>query len=469
MIKDNQQLFNRLHLLVDAVIVAISYTLAWYVKFATGFSNSDPSVGTLDNKTYFSVLWFLVPLYILLYYIFNMYAPKRATRRRYEIFGIFKANTVGIVILMMIFFLVEQYDISRSMLAAFYVINILLSTLTRTLIRNMLQSFRKKGYNLKYLLLIGYSTAAEEYITRINQNPQWGYVIRGILDDTVPVGTLYKGVKVVGSIDNLRYILPENQLDEVAITIALKDYERLGDIVDICEKSGVHTKFIPDYNSLVPSNPYTEDIFGLPVINIRYVPLNNAVNAFVKRASDILFALLGIILSSPVMLISALLIKFGSKGPVIFKQERIGLHNKPFTMYKFRTMEVQKSSDEEQGWTTKDDVRVTKIGKFLRKTSVDELPQLFNILVGDMSMVGPRPERPQYVDKFIEEIPRYNIKHQVRPGLTGWAQVNGYRGDTSIRKRIEYDLFYIENWSFGLDIRIMFLTIFKGFVNKNAY
>ena len=469
MIKDNQRLFNRLHLVVDAIIVAISYVLAWYVKFATGFATSDPNVGTLDNETYFSVLWFLIPLYILLYYIFNMYAPKRATRRRYEIFGIFKANTVGIVILMMILFLVEQYDISRSMLATFYVINMLLTSLVRTLIRNLLQTFRRKGYNLKYMLLIGYSTAAEEYITRINQNPQWGYVIRGILDDTVPRGTSYKGVKVVGSIDNLKYILPENKLDEVAITIALKDYEKLGDIVDICEKSGVHTKFIPDYNSLVPSNPYTEDIFGLPVINIRYVPLNNTINAFVKRASDIIFALIGIIVSSPVMLISALLIKLGSKGPVIFKQERIGLHNKPFTMYKFRTMEVQKAADEEQGWTTRNDTRVTKIGKLLRKTSIDELPQLFNILVGDMSMVGPRPERPQYVDKFIEEIPRYNIKHQVRPGLTGWAQVNGYRGDTSIRKRIEYDLFYIENWSFGLDIRIMFLTVFKGFVNKNAY
>lgn len=469
MIKDNQTLFNRLHLVVDAVVVAISYILAWYLKFATGFSDLDPSTGVLDTKTYFNCLWFLVPLYILLYYIFNMYAPKRATRRRYEFFGIFKANTVGIVLFMMILYLVEQYDVSRTMLASFYVINMLLTTLVRMMIRALLQTFRRKGYNLKYVLLVGYSTAAEEYITRINQNPQWGYVIRGILDDTVPRGTMYKGVKVVGSIDNLKYILPENKLDEIAITIALKDYETLGDIVDVCEKSGVHTKFIPDYTSLVPSNPYTEDVLGLPVINIRYVPLNNTLNKFIKRAFDVLGALLGLIITSPIMLVCAILVKATSKGPVIFKQERVGLHNKTFRMYKFRTMEVQKVTDEAQGWTTKNDPRVTKVGKFLRKTSIDELPQLINILVGEMSLVGPRPERPQFVAQFKEEIPRYMIKHQVRPGLTGWAQVNGFRGDTSIRKRIEYDLFYIENWSVSLDIRIMFLTIFKGFVNKNAY
>lgn len=184
---------------------------------------------------------------------------------------------------------------------------------------------------------------------------------------------------------------------------------------------------------------------------------------------DILGACFGIVIASPVMLVCAILVKATSEGPVIFKQERVGLHNKVFRMYKFRTMEVQKQSAEENAWTVKNDPRVTKVGKFMRKTSLDELPQLFNILMGEMSLVGPRPERPQWVDKYKEEIPRYMIKHQVRPGLTGWAQVNGYRGDTSIRKRIEYDLFYIENWSLALDIKILFMTIFKGFVNKNAY
>ena len=469
MIKDNQKVFNRLHLLVYAVVVAFSYLLAWYIKFCTTFADTEPGAGALDMGTYFSFLYFVVPEYIILYYFFNMYAPKRGTRRKYELEGILKANTVGIVLFIVVLYMIKQQHFSRFMMGAFFVINIVLTTISRTLIRNTLLYFRKKGYNLKYILLIGYSRAAEEYITRINANPQWGYVVRGILDDRIPSGTMYKGVKVVGRIENIRYILPENKLDEIAITLALKDYDHLESIVDLCEKSGVHTKFIPDYNSLVPSHPYTEDLMGLPVINIRYVPLTNTLNRVAKRAVDIIGSSLGIVISSPIMVAAALAIKFTSRGPVIFKQERVGLHNRTFKMYKFRTMEMQRPSAEESAWTVKDDPRVTGVGKFLRRTSLDELPQLFNILMGEMSLVGPRPERPQFVEKFKEEIPRYMIKHQVRPGLTGWAQINGYRGDTSIRKRIEYDLFYIENWTMSFDIKIMFLTLFKGFINKNAY
>ncbi len=469
MIKDNQKIFNRLHLVVDAIVVAISYLLAWYIKFATVIAGTEPGAGALPKETYFSFLYFLVPGYILIYYYFNMYKPKRATRRKYEIINIITSNTIGLVFFIVVLFIVKQQHFSRIMMGLFYVINILLTTAFRSVIRSLLQFFRRKGYNMKYILLIGYSRAAEEYITRINANPQWGYVIRGILDDRIPAGTTYKGIKVVGRIENIHYILPENKLDEIAITLALKDYDHLEYIVDLCEKSGVHTKFIPDYNSLVPSHPYTEDLVGLPVINIRYVPLTNTVNWVAKRIVDIVGSLLGIVISSPLMIASALAVKFTSNGPIIFKQERVGLHNKTFKMYKFRTMEMQKTSDEEKGWTVKDDPRVTKVGKVLRKTSLDELPQLFNILMGEMSLVGPRPERPQFVEKFKEEIPRYMIKHQVRPGLTGWAQINGYRGDTSIRKRVEYDLYYIENWSMAFDFKIMFLTIFKGFINKNAY
>lgn len=469
MIKDNQKVFNRLHLLVDAVVVAVSYLLAWYIKFATPFANTEPGAGALSMDVYFSALYFLVPGYVFLYYFLNMYAPKRATRRKYEIAGIIKSNTIGLTLFMVVLYLINQPHFSRVMMFIFYVINIVLTTLCRSTIRSILQFFRKKGYNLKYVLLIGYSRAAEEYITRINANPQWGYVIRGILDDRIPSGTIYKGVKVVGRIENIHYILPENKLDEIAITLALKDYDHLEYIVDLCEKSGVHTKFIPDYNSLVPSHPYTEDLMGLPVINIRYVALTNTLNWVIKRVVDIAGSFLGILVSSPVMLAAAVAVKLSSKGPVIFKQERVGLHNRNFKMYKFRTMEMQKPTAEQKGWTVKDDPRVTKVGKFLRRTSLDELPQLFNILMGEMSLVGPRPERPQFVDKFKEEIPRYMIKHQVRPGLTGWAQINGYRGDTSIRKRIEYDIFYIENWSLSFDFKIMFLTFFKGFINKNAY
>ena len=469
MIKDNQKFFNRLHVVLDAVTIAVSYMLAWYLRFASSFSNIDESVGVLPTLTYFEMLLVIVPGFLILYYNFNLYTPKRATVHKYEILNIFQANTVGLVLLMAGWYLVAQIHFSRAMMGYFYIINILLTNIGRSLIRSLLQYFREKGYNLKYILLVGYSRAAEEYINRINSNPQWGYVVRGILDDSVPRGTLYQGVKVLGKIENLFYILPQSSLDEIAITLSLKDYDNLEHIVDICEKSGVHTKFIPDYNSMFPSRPYTEDLMGLPVINIRYVPLTNTLNWIAKRVVDVIVAIIGLVVSSPVMLAAAISVGCTSKGPIIFRQERIGLHNKPFKMYKFRTMEVQKPSEEEKGWTTRDDSRVTKVGKFLRRTSIDELPQLFNILKGDMSVVGPRPERPQFVDKFKEEIPRYMVKHQVRPGLTGWAQINGYRGDTSIKRRIEYDIFYIENWTMSFDIKIMFLTIFRGFVNKNAY
>jgi Undecaprenyl-phosphate glucose phosphotransferase len=328
---------------------------------------------------------------------------------------------------------------------------------------------RTKGYNIKHVLLVGYSRAAEEYIDKIRANPEWGYEIYGILDDTVPTTAVYKGVRVIGGVDNLEPMLAANELDEVSITLSLSDYDMLESIVKLCEKSGVHTCFIPDYNSVIPSRPYFEDLDGLAVVNIRRVPLTNTGNKFIKRIIDIVGAIVAIVVFSPIMLLAAIGVKATSRGPLIFKQERVGLHNKPFKMYKFRSMEVQSEADERKGWTTKNDPRVTKIGKILRKTSIDELPQFFNVLKGDMSLIGPRPERPLFVEKFKEEIPRYMIKHQVRPGITGWAQVNGYRGDSSIKKRIEYDLYYIENWSMALDFKILFLTFFKGFVNKNAY
>ena len=472
MIKDNQQHFNRLQVVLDGVVVILSYALAWWLKFSSGFV--DREVGVLSFEFYMRALLLIVPLYLLLYYAFNLYTPKRVQGRRLEFSNIVISNTVGLLILLAGFFIGLSYseelkNFSRSMFFYFFLINIVLEEMERLWIRAFLRSIRKKGYNQKHILLVGYSKAAEQYIDRIRQNPQWGYQVRGILDDNIARGTMYKGVKVIGSIGNLAYILPENKLDEIAITLGLEEYYKLGKIVAECEKSGVHTKFIPDYGNIIPTRPYTEDLMGLPVINIRYVPLSNTFNAMVKRMTDIVGSLICIVVFSPVMLVSAVLVKATSKGPLIFKQERVGLHNKPFWMYKFRTMYVQTEEEEKKGWTQKNDPRVTSVGKFLRKTSLDEFPQLFNVLKGDMSLVGPRPERPQYVEKFREEIPRYMIKHQVRPGMTGWAQVNGYRGDTSIKKRIEHDLYYIENWTLGLDMKILFLTVFKGFINKNAY
>lgn len=468
MIKDNQKVFNRLMVIADAAITAASLMLAYFLKFYV--LNDGPGIGVLPAGDYFMLLFFIVPAYMFLYYSCSVYAPKRTVRRRFEVFGIVKANTIGIMALIIVLYMIiREFNFSRSVMALFYFINVFITSCFRLTLRKGLRKIRSRGYNLKHILLVGYSRAAEAYIDRLTDNPQWGYVACGILDDHIPAGTTYKGVKVLGRLGNLEVILPENSLDEIAISLSLQDYDHLEDIVSICEKSGVHTKFIPDYNSLIPSKPYTEDLMGLPVINIRYVPLTNTGNIMLKRMMDIFGALAGIALTSPIMLLVILLIKLTSPGPVIFRQERVGLHNKSFYMYKFRSMEQQSPAEEKKAWTVRNDPRVTPLGRFLRRTSLDELPQLFNILKGDMSLVGPRPERPLFVVKFKEEIPRYMIKHQVRPGLTGWAQVNGLRGNTSIRKRIEYDIYYIENWTIWFDLKIILMTFVTGFINKNAY
>ena len=473
MIKDNQRTLNRLHVVLDGLVLIAAYALAWLIVISGLIVPRVSGVGVLPAPVYFSALILVVPVYLFIYGFFRLYAPKRVMGRRLEFANICKANVIGLLVFTFLLFAAKQHgypqNFSTRMVLAFFVINTLLLAAERNGIRWFLRSMRASGYNLKHILLIGYSRAAEGFIDRTSNNSEWGYQIQGILDDHKPIGCEYKGVKVLGNVSSLESFLAANTLDEIAITLSLTEYSNLEHIVAACEKSGVHTKFIPDYNNIIPTIPYMEDLQGLPVINIRHVPLTNPFNALVKRAVDIVGALFGLVLFSPLMLITAALIKITSPGPILYSQERVGLHNRPFKMYKFRSMEVQDPNREKSQWTRPHDPRVTPVGRFIRKTSIDEMPQFFNILIGDMSLVGPRPERPLFVEKFKEEIPRYMIKHQVRPGLTGWAQVNGYRGDTSITKRIEHDLYYIENWSLGFDIKILFLTIFKGFINKNAY
>lgn len=473
MIKDNQKTLNRLHILMDAIIIVISYLIAYYLRFysfLTSLQIFNVEKGSFYSLTiYARSLYFLVPLYLIIYNWAKLYTPKRGKRRWTEFFHIAYSNFIGLSFYFFVLYMLREDDISRIFLGMFTVTNVILSTIARMTITNILRSIRRKGYNLKHVILVGYSRASEAYIDRIFANPQWGYYIHGILDDNMEIGTSYKKVPVVGRLEQLEEYLTKMSLDEIAITLSIMEYDHLEKVVAICEKSGVHTKFVPDYYSFISTKPYTEDLYGLPVINIRNVPLSNTFNWISKRFVDIIGSLIGIVVFSIPMLLVALLIKLTSEGPVLFSQVRVGRHNKNFKMYKFRSMTLQPKEEEVKAWTTSNDVRVTNFGKFIRRTSIDELPQLFNILKGDMSLVGPRPERPQFVEKFKEVIPRYMIKHQVPPGLTGWAQINGYRGDTSIAKRIEHDLYYIENWTLGFDIKIMFLTIFKGFINKNAY
>ena len=463
MIKDNQKRLNRMHVLLDILVTVVAYALAWFIVISGKVLPLDE--GVLKPQVYFMALIFIVPIYLILYASFHLYVPKRIQGRRSELANICKANVIGLMLFTFVLFGLRRFVshlsyFSTKMILAFFAANIILLEAERISIRIFLRSLRTNGYNQKHVLLIGYSRAAEGFIDRVSVNPEWGYHVQGILDDHRPAGFAYKKVQVLGPTNHLEDFLASNTLDEIAITLSIKEYSNLEQIVAACEKSGVHTKFIPDYNNIIPTIPYMEDLQGLPVIHIRHVPLTGVFNATMKRIVDLAGALFGLIVFSPLMLVTALLIKITSPGPVLFSQERIGLHNRPFKMYKFRSMEVQDPGRERSQWTTPHDPRVTPVGRFIRKTSIDEMPQFFNVLIGDMSLVGPRPERPLFVEKFKEEIPRYMIKHQVRPGLTGWAQVNGYRGDTSITKRIEHDLYYIENWTIGFDFKIILLTIF---------
>ena len=320
-IKDNQKLFNRLHVLIDALIIIFSYGAAWFIRFKSGLFAL--SSWYLSLSQYMKVLVFVVPIYLILYYAFQLYTPKRGQGRRIEAWHIVQANIIGLLVFILILYLAKMTDYSRKMLFVFFCVNVVAEIGFRNVLRWILRKYRKQGYNQKHILLVGYSRAAEGYLDRVVTHPEWGYIVKGILADNKPEGEEYRGIKILGGTDKLAEILPQNQLDEIVITLGLAEYHKLGRIVNMCEKSGVHTKFVPDYNNIIPTKPYTEDLMGMPVINIRRVPLNNMLNAVAKRCVDIFGALVAIILFSPVMLVTSIIIKVTSPGPLIFKQERI--------------------------------------------------------------------------------------------------------------------------------------------------
>ena len=462
---DKRSAVGLIYLLFDLLVLAATYWLTYWFKLVL-----------LDQQNYIEIfelyiksMTFVFPVFLISYMLVTLYSNMRTQSKGALLFLITEGNIMGTLFLTLLLFFVKIANFSRLFLVYFAILDTVFMFIERVIVGKFIDRSYAKGRHQSQVVIVGYSETAKAYLDRVLANPQWGYHIVGILDDEKKVGHAYKGVAVIGSTEGLSALLAKNETDEIVICLKLTEHSKLKTVVNTCEKSGVHTKFIPDYMNVLPTQPYTEDMQGLPVINIRYVPLMSFGNAFIKRTMDIVGSLFAIILFSPVMLIVAILVKTTSKGGVIFKQERVGKHNRPFKMYKFRSMVVQTDESEKDKWTTKNDARVTKVGAFIRKTSIDELPQFFNVLKGDMSLIGPRPERPFFVEKFKEEIPRYMVKHQVRPGITGWAQVNGWRGDTSISERIACDLYYIEHWSLKLDIKILFLTFFKGFVNKNAY
>jgi Undecaprenyl-phosphate glucose phosphotransferase len=341
------------------------------------------------------------------------------------------------------------------------------SSMFRLIYIGGIKHFIKNGYQQKSVLLIGGSRVAERVMNMILASPEFGYRLHGVLADDYHA-SMPKGF-YLGKLERFKEIVRTQKIDEVIIAKPLRKEETILKLVEQCECEGVRFRIVPDFFRVIRSHAVIDTLGDIPLIAIRTEPLNMLSNQIIKRTFDFLMSLVLLIMFLPVFLILCLLIKFTSKGPVFFKQKRIGANNVEFDIYKFRSMTVQNPSHSDTIWTTENDRRVTSIGRFMRKTNLDELPQLWNVLIGNMSLVGPRPEREHFVEKFKKEIPHYKVRHLAKSGITGWAQVNGWRGDTSIAKRVEHDIFYLENWSFWLDLKILWLTLFGREANKNAY
>jgi len=463
-IKENQLLINRIKALIDGSVVGVSFVLAYYLRFINYEAGE-----YLPLSAYFILIAISIPVFLFLYNLFGIYLPQQSKGFTEELVNITLVNAIYVSGLLSVLFILKQLDYSRMVIFLFLMMNITLTIAFRALTRQYILNWRKQEQNIKRVLVLGANDLGQQYVERAQANRELGGRVIGFLDDTGKVGKSFAGVDVLGTISDLEKVIDERQIDEVIVAISMKDYDKLQQIIEAGEKCGVKVLIIPDYIKYMPAKPHLDEMDGLPLINIRMVPLDHIANRVMKRLVDLSVSLLFIIILSPLMIAIAVLIKLTSPGPVIFTQERIGLNRKSFRMFKFRTMKVQAPNEERTGWTTREDARKTPFGSFLRKTSLDELPQLFNVLRGEMSLIGPRPERPYFVEQFKEIVPKYMLKHLVRPGITGWAQVNGWRGDTSIENRILHDLYYIENWTFALDLKIFFLTLYKGLINKNAY
>lgn len=467
MIKENQKILNISLIILDVLVLAIALLCALWLRFKTTLFG--PIGGHLGAVSYLLFFTFaVVPVYLILYFAFGLYKPRRTYKNIFsEATQIIKVNILAFITLVSILFIINQPDFSRIMLFLLAIIATFFEIIERFTIRSILKKIRVNNKNIKHILIVGDNDLAFTFARRIRENPYLGFDVSGFLGRSDHIGREIEGSRVIGAFNDIDRILDMNRFDRVVLAIPLKYYYKIDELVESCERVGIKAEIIPDYIRYFPAQPSVDMIEDIPIINIRYVPLDDDFNKFMKYLSDYVIAIIAIIITSPIMILTAIAIKLTSPGPIIFKQERIGHNSKPFMMYKFRSMKVQDPNEEKSEWTTRDDPRKTRVGELIRKTSIDELPQFFNVLKGDMSVVGPRPERPYFVQQFKETVPKYMVKHQVKPGLTGWAQIHGCRGDTSITKRIEYDIEYVENWHMGLDLAIMIKTAVKK--NPNAY
>lgn len=463
MIKKNQRILNAINVASDGVIILCAYLFSswlWLHVLQNDIRNIATIISLRQGIGLVAILY--VGVMILILALLGFYVPVRTRRLRHDVKIVVEATLMGILGIGSILYLIRIQEFSRGVLGLFGICSSLLLCLKRLLLRNALVTIRRRGFNQKHVIVIGTGALAKQYTTNIVNAPDLGYHIDGYVG--ISAGEDAAIEPTLQGLEALEEQLRSYGIDEVVIALGPDQSNVISMAIHLCEKNGTKVSVIPFFNEMIPANPTIEIIGETRLISLRSNRLDNLGFAFIKRSSDIVISAILLILTSPVLLIAAIGVKLSSPGPILFRQERVGLNKKVFSMLKLRSMRV--NPEEASGWTRKNDPRRTRFGCLLRKFSIDELPQLLNVLCGDMSLVGPRPEIPYFVDQYREQIPLYMVKHQVRPGLTGWAQVNGLRGDTSIAARIHHDIWYIENWSILLDIKIILMTVFGAWYNR---
>lgn len=444
--------------LSDAVTLYISFLLAFWIRF---HSDIFPVVlGVPSIEDYAEAFLVGAIILLLVFKSFGLYNEKKLLKFSNEFYLIIKAMGMGVVALMALTFVHREYSYSRLVVGLSWVIGVFGLTISRYFVGNLERWLCQLRQEQRKLLILGTGDTAKSLLHNIRQNQKWGYEVIGFLTKNEDNEREISGIPVLGDISRIGEVLEKKKPDEVVLAIPGLSHEKMVQLIVECEKQMVLFKLVPDMFEIITSKVDVYDIDGIPLLGLVELPLEYAWNRFVKRSIDLIGSVTGLILSSPFYILIPPLIKLTSKGSVFYKQARCGEDGKSFVLYKFRTMHNNAEQNTGPVWAKEDDPRCIWIGRWLRKFYLDELPQLVNVLKGDMSLVGPRPERPQFVEQFKDDIPRYMSRHLVKSGVTGWSQVNGLRGNTPLKGRIKYDMYYIENWSIWFDLKILFMTAF---------
>jgi Undecaprenyl-phosphate glucose phosphotransferase len=478
MVRHNR-LLVAFHLVSDVVLALCAFNIAYAIRFHTGLVPI--TKGTPPWSQYVNLLPFIMATVPLGFHLQGLYRLRRGRSRVDDFFAVFIGSILAVVfgivgtLYVQIYFASEAqrevgaFQVSQVVWGMFLMLNVALTFSSRELMREILERRWRAGIGLKRILIAGSGELGRLIADKILEHRELGYQIVGFIDDLAEGDHLgYRGLPLLGTIDEASEITARESIDHLYVALPPEQHVRMLDLLEDMSRVMVDVKVVPDLLQVIALRARLEDLDGVPVININDVPLQG-INSVVKRSIDIAISGGALLVFAIPLGIIALLVKLTSKGPVVYRQERMGLDGKSFSIVKFRSMYEDAERHTGPVWTIKDDPRVTPFGHFLRRSNLDELPQLWNVLRGDMSIVGPRPERPHFVEQFKHKIPQYMLRHKVKAGLTGWAQVNGWRGNTAVEKRIEYDLYYIENWSVRLDLKIMWLTLLRGFFHKHAY